>query len=294
MKQHFDFVIIGAAKAGTTSLTQYISQHPDIFFPREKEIPFFLREEVWSQGTKYLETYYSEKGNQKLIGIGHVHMLPSVDAASRLHQYCPDVKLIVVLRNPIDRAYSAYWHSRRLEWEKSATFEEALEQEPTRSAERSLIATDFAYLNDGCYYNHLQTYLKLFQRDRLYVVLTDDLKTDTPGTFTKLLTWLGVDPRLDEVDLTKKSNVASQPRYSLLNKLLLSRGSLKQAYKAVVPKKLQYEVAERLKKPLLQMNSKALDYPPIQESTRARLREYFEPHNARLGEFLNRDLSHWT
>lgn len=294
MRQHFDFVIIGAAKAGTTSLTQYISQHPDVFFPREKEIPFFLSERNWGQGDAYLEAYYAEKGDQKLVGMGHVHMLPNADAASRLHQYCPESKLIAVLRNPIERSYSAYWHSRRLEWEKSATFEEALEQESIRAAERSLNNTDFAYLSDGCYYKHLKTYLEFFPRDQLYVVLTDDLKADTPDTFSKLLTWLGVEPRLDEVDLSRKSNVASQPRYTWLNKLLHSRGRLKQTFKTVVPKQLRYEIAMRVKKPLIQMNLRKFDYPPMQETTRARLREYFEPHNARLGQFLDRDLSHWT
>ncbi|MEO0804072.1 MAG: sulfotransferase domain-containing protein [Cyanobacteria bacterium J06642_2] len=294
MNQHFDFAIIGAAKAGTTSLTQYVSQHPDIFYPREKEIPFFLREECWNQGNAYLDTFYGGKDERQLTGTGHVHMLPSVDAASRLHQYSPDVKLVAVLRNPIERAYSAYWHSRRLEWETSATFEEALDREPARSAEGSLIATDYAYVNDGCYYKHLQAYLELFPRERLYVVLTDDLKADTPDTLAKLLTWLGVEPRLEELDLSKKSNVASQPRYALLNKFLLSRGSLKQTYKSIVPEKLRYEIAMRVKKPLVQMNLQKFDYPPIETETRARLREYFAPHNAQLGEFLDRDLSHWT
>ncbi|MGH9436648.1 MAG: sulfotransferase family protein, partial [Terriglobia bacterium] len=107
--RRLNFFVIGAMKAGTTSLHYYLKEHPGLFLPIEKEIPFFAMDELYERGMDwYLDEFFSKAGTGQLLGtVSPPYMLNS-KAAERIYRALPDVKLIALLRDPIDRAKSQY------------------------------------------------------------------------------------------------------------------------------------------------------------------------------------------
>lgn len=177
-----NFLIIGAAKAGTTSLYSYLKQHPDIFMSSWKEPKFFSLEgeKLDFQGPSqiintdsinnlesYLELFEGVK-DETAIGEASPIYLYSPKAPANIKKYIPDAKLIVVLRHPAERAFSSFAHLIRAGYE-TLSFEEALEEEPQRIKEKW--APLWYYKEKGFYAQQLERYFELFDReDRKSVV----------------------------------------------------------------------------------------------------------------------------
>jgi hypothetical protein len=185
-----DFLAIGAHKAGTTSFYEYLRQHPMIISAWKKDIKFF--DLHYQRGTLWYRSYFSTKyrmkvdrhsGLRNITGDGATDYLYYPDAPQRVADLLPDVKLFLVLRNPVDRAYSHYQHGQRNHWD-SLTFEEAIEQESERLKEeapgdKSLpIFRRFAYLKKGYYAEYLQKWFEIFPRERFFIVRSEDLFSD--------------------------------------------------------------------------------------------------------------------
>ena len=102
-----DFLIICTQKAGTTSLYEYITQHPQLYLPKVKEIQYFVDERFYNKGDSYLNSFTQDRKNETIGGMAYVHMLPSKEAPLRVKAYNPDMKMLVMHRAPVKRAYSA-------------------------------------------------------------------------------------------------------------------------------------------------------------------------------------------
>jgi len=288
------FAVVGAPKCGTTSLVDYLRQHASIFLPEQKEVPYFVHDEKYATGSEYLRPFYAGAKAGHTIGIAHVHMLHTRLACERLANDSPGALIVVVCRNPVDRAYSAYWHLRRRKMESASTFEEALALEAERAASPRWFRTDFAYVADGEYARQIEEYQSRFGRDRVSVILSDDLDKDPATCVKTLLVALGLPPDTSGINFDERSNVAGVPRWKFLHRLLMSRSSWKKNYKKWMPASLLYRVRMAVKKPLLRANLKRTEYAPMRPETRQRLQEHFQPHNARLAAMLGRTLPGWN
>jgi len=205
-----DFIIIGAQRGGTTSLYAYLSQHPQIAPAATKEVHFF--DSNFQKGIGWYRTQFPsliEKsiakniGKQNFItGEASPYYLFHPHVPERVAKVVPAVKLIVLLRNPVDRAYSHYFHEVELGHEK-LSFAEALAQEEARTHEecarvvadqyyRSYNHQHYTYLSRGIYANQLQRWLTLFPREQLLVIKSEDFYADPDGIFQQTLTFLGV------------------------------------------------------------------------------------------------------
>jgi hypothetical protein len=271
----------------------YLRAHRAVFLPLQKEVPFFIYDEAYAAGERYLEPYYAARAEKPVLGIAHVFMLRSRVAATRLKEHSENARIIAVLRNPIERAYSNYWHARKLGFEDVPTFEEALAREPERAAQPNALLTDLGYVRDGEYADLLGAYFELFGRDRVHVMFTDDLADRPHQAMHELLRWLGVTDDLTGMALDERSNVAAVPRSKALHHLLVRPSLPKRLYKAIVPATAQYWIRQRIKQPLLHRNLRAADYQPMRAGTREQLRRHYEPHNRRLAELLGRPIPDW-
>ena len=288
-----DFMIIGAQKAGSTSLYDYLTAHPDVFMPGLKDGHFFSDDDEYRQLNEVLQRVYRGSTDFRSRGGGDVLLIFKPHSISRLLAHNPEMKLLAILRNPVDRAYSAYWHARQLTWEKAATFEEALEAEPPEGSEALAAKPWRAYVNRGHYFEQLTACLQHTSADRLKVLLLDDMKSDPAGTVAETWSWLGLDPARGSANFGKRSNPASVPRIPWLHRFFWGPGWHKRIYRRMVPRGLRYGLRERLLRPMIDRNLKPLNYPPINPDTRKRLAEHFRPHNRRLAEMLGRNLNHW-
>lgn len=292
MDRKLDFVIVGAQKSATTALYDFLQQHPDIFLPRTKEIHYFAQDEFYRLGDSYLDTYYRELDDQPLVGSAYAHLMYFPKGAGRIYQHNPEARILAVLRNPIDRAWSAYWFARRNGWETLPTFEQALQREPERLLASFEERAELTYVSHGHYAEQLEPYFRLFGKERVKVLLTNDLADGAMGTVVEVLAWLGLNGDATKIDVRKRLNVAGMPRFPGLQRLLQS-ARVRRLLRRSTPASVRFSIREFVIKPILRLNVDRFEYPEMDPATRTRLSEYFEPHNRRLERLIERDLSHW-
>ena len=221
-----NFFIIGAAKSGTTSLWQYLRQHPDIFMPEDigrKEPSFYCD----TYGVDSYEVYLSlfkDAGSRKRVGEASTPYLSSPESAEKILHAVPDAKIIMLLRNPVDRAYSLYKWMFQYGYETIPTFEEALEAEVSARKDCQDFITgkfykgsfcyywDFLYFSSGLYYQQVKRYYKLFPKDQLAVIIFEEFAKNTLQSVHGLYAFLGVDANFDpEIKIHNQSDSSYKP-----------------------------------------------------------------------------------
>jgi sulfotransferase family protein len=202
-----DFLVLGAQKAGTTALYAYLRWHPGITGPSWKEVSFFDRH--WWRGKRWYRGQFPLRSRGRLVGEASPSYLFHPLAPERARAVVPDARLLVVLRNPVDRAYSQYQHEVALRREP-LSFEDALaaEEGRTRGEVERLVADprafshewwDHTYASRGLYAEQLDRWLAVFPREQLLVVTSDELAERSARTYASILAFLGAAPhRLDE------------------------------------------------------------------------------------------------
>lgn len=202
-----DFLIIGAQKAGTTSLYVYLREHPKVKRALVKEVHFF--DNHFGRGEAWYRAHFATmmerwRGDFLVTGEATPYYLFYPLAAPRAKQIVPKVKIIVMLRNPVDRAYSHYYHQVRLKLEE-LTFEQAIEQEATRLVGEfekiilddeyySFAFQNYSYLARGMYAEQLERWFRFFPREQFLILDSSAFYRDTARTLDRVLKFLGVPP----------------------------------------------------------------------------------------------------
>jgi len=232
--------IVGAAKSGTTSLYHYLNQHPDIYMCPVKEPHFFadvensLKEmhEKPIPGKTYhtrvirdQEIYHSlyEEGEHfKYRGEASPSYLWDKNAAKRIYHYNPKAKIIAVLRDPVERAYSHYRMAYELGLEDEEDFYVALKREHNRKKD-NVWGKDHLYIELGFYYKQLHRYATIFPKKQIKVINSEFLKTDTFDCYTEILSFLNLNIMQRERIVLQKKNEAQKVRYDWVRKLRVSK-----------------------------------------------------------------------
>lgn len=294
-----NFLIIGAAKSGTTALYHLIRQHPDVFMSKVKEPGFFANDDQYEKGIDwYCHTYFRHAEGSKARGEASTRYLASNRAPHRVWEDLgPEVRLLAVLRNPVERAWSLYWHLVRDGFEE-LTFSEALAREQDRIRDPDLIRTGslhFAYVTSSLYAEQIQTWLRVFPREQLLVMLHEDLE-DPRAALRRVFAFLRVDPDVD-IDTSGRWNESSMPRSMRLQRFLFQgQDRIAQSLKPLLPARLRAlglrasrAVTERVR----EKNQRPFSRPGLPSHLEARLRETFASDIEELAVLLDRDLSHW-
>jgi hypothetical protein len=197
-----DFLIIGAQKAGTTALYAYLRRHPQIGGPAWKEVSYFDRH--YRRGTAWYRGQFPFRSDGRIAGEASPGYLFHPLAPERVQETVPDAKLIVLLRNPIDRAFSHYHHEVALGREP-LSFEDAIGAEPgrTHGEEERLMREpgyfshawwDYAYVARGRYAEQLERWFAVFPREQLLILATEELGADPAETYARVVEFLGLPP----------------------------------------------------------------------------------------------------
>ena len=291
-----NFLVIGAAKAGTTSLFYYLKQHPQIFMSSWKEPKFFSLEgekldfkgptqTINRNSINNLDSYlelFKDVREETAIGEASPVYLYCPKAPVKIKQYIPNAKLIVVLRHPADRAFSSFAHLIRAGYE-TLTFEQALEEEPQRIKEKW--APLWYYKEKGFYARQLKRYFELFDREQIKIYLYEELQADSVALVQDAYKFLGVDDKFVP-DLTRL-NVSGVPKNRLIHNLLTRDNQLKTLVKNILPTSFRKNIARDLKKKNLGAK------PKISSETRNNLTEFYREEILELETTIDRDLSHW-
>jgi hypothetical protein len=197
------FLIAGAPRSGTTWLYHLLERHPDVYMakPVRPEPKFFLVDDLYERGFQhYVDTWFDGSTSYTAAGEKSTNYLESARAAGRIHRHLPDVKLVFILREPAQRAYSN-WAWSRMNRMETLDFETALEHEEER--ERSVAphlryARPHAYFSRGLYAALLKPYLDLFRREQILCLKFDDIVVTPTVLACRLHRFLGVAPRPDD------------------------------------------------------------------------------------------------
>lgn len=284
-----NFFIVGAPKCGTTSLYNYLQQHPDIFMCEIKEPNYFSCEDIKKQGLYYqdrqvasLEAYsnlFTAARNKKAIGEASVSYLfyPSVPA--RIKEIIREPKAIILIRHPVERAFSHYLMDMRLGY-VTLTLNEIVGK---KCSHRNLHLYYQQFVEVGLYYSQIKRYFDVFGRDNVKVCIYDDLQSNMPDVIRSVYSFLGVDEGF-EPDTTEIHNRFKSPKYELL-KFIYRRASMRKIVKAILPGYM----SEYLIRHMFNIEDK----PELDNITRNMLNHIFREDILQLEILLGRDLHAW-
>jgi hypothetical protein len=285
-----NFLIIGAQKAGTSSLYYYLKQHPDVYMSPVKEAHFFDLAEGRDfrntiphiTGIEDYRALFRGVSKEKAVGEASPSYIYVPGTPERIRDHIPAAKLIAILRNPVDRAYSAFLHTLRSGREPLTDFARALRAEETRI--RDNWHPVFHYRERGFYHVQLKRYFDLFGRDRIRVYLHEDLKADPLGLLRDIFRFLGVDEAFAP-DTSVRYNVTGLvvPKNRAVYPLVRRLGTLKPVLRRLLP----FGARKRIKGQVF------AEPPPLAPEVRRALREGYREDIVKLEGLIGRDLSGW-
>lgn len=288
-----DFVIIGAAKSGTTSLYQYLCRHPEIYMSKKKEPDFFSVDANYAKGMDWYCSLFSEAQPSQICGEASTtysrwHQHPKT--AERIYQALPTTKFIYIMRQPIDRAYSFYVYRfkgslHKPELAVSNTFEETIKQQSE-------------FIESSYYLEQIEQYLQFFPKESFLFLLMEDLIERPAQTLSKILSFINV----DEIDLMEQKKIVANkagdyPEWYVKKQLLAPLKAIPgiNLVSSLFPKNVKNNVYQIVKKAQYkEWKSSQFTPPAMLPETRAMLVEHFKEPNLKLSQFLDRDLSHWN
>jgi hypothetical protein len=192
--ERLDFIVPGAQKSGTTALHYFLNQHPQIALPDQQELHFFDDEEIFAHSVDYqvLHRHFRAIGRSTMAGEVSPSYLYWEPAMERIHTYNPRIKLVILLRNPIDRAF-AHWNMQRFKDREPLDFLAALKEEPRRIAQpRSIESRRFSYVDRGFYSTQLERVFKFFPREQVMVVKFEQFRDRKQETLDAIFDFLSV------------------------------------------------------------------------------------------------------
>jgi hypothetical protein len=287
-----NFIVIGAAKAGTTALYWYLAEHPAVFMSPVKETNYFAygldarghllygdpevhRFPVTSLGA--YEQLFADAGDAVAVGEASPIYLECPQAAARIRAQLPAARIICSLRHPVDRAYSDYVMYLR---HRGRRFDRARDL----SVEADWARPDSHWMRISRYHDQLSPYFSAFARSQINVFLFDDLKRNLPGVMQELYRFLGVNPGFVP-DFATPHNVGGMPA-SLLLEEVFTRSAIKSTVAPWIPKRAA-NWARRLRTWNLRQA------PPLPGELRTELTSRFRDDIAKTSELIGRSLEHW-
>tara|TARA_B110000003_G_scaffold185606_1_gene184434 strand:+ start:909 stop:1802 length:894 start_codon:yes stop_codon:yes gene_type:complete len=291
-----NFMCLGAAKSGTTTLYDILRQHPDLYIPSFKEPHFFDIPENYKNGIKWYEKTYFKNANQKIVADFTPSYFFDEEAPKRIFESLGgELKFVVILRNPLDRAYSHYLHSKRDLYEKQ-DFGEALKLESSRLQQYQNQADYLSYLrhsyiHQGLYSKMLKRYLQYFSLDNfLFINFEDEFLQEKDLTIQKVLHFLEIDSSI-LLNIDIRSNPASKERSKILKRMMKKTGWWRVLLKKMIP---SLKIRQIIKNRIQRANISVFNPPKLTQIQRHNIyNSYFSRDVHDLSVLLNRDFSNW-
>ena len=309
MKHKPNFFVIGAVKAGTTSLYHYLMQHPQVYASPIKEPNFFstdidtnkfsatyrnntftdldayfkhkplkhLQLAFVKEKEQYLQLFSNVK-NEKAIGEFSTSYLYSLNAPQNIFEYNPQAKIIVVLRNPIERSFSHYLMAVRFSF-TTKDFMASLKEDMDKKEKGWGISEQ--YIELGMYAKQIEVYQKVFPKEQVKILLYEDLKNPIQ-LINEVCDFLKLDAHI--FSLEKKHNTAAIPKYKFFNKAITTLG---------IKKKLHAFTPHFIKRGLKKMLFTSKELPQLSNAEKVFLASLYRDEIMHTSKLINRDLSSW-
>ncbi|MCW5878669.1 MAG: sulfotransferase [Anaerolineales bacterium] len=291
-----DFFIVGAPKCGTTALREYLSSHPEIFMP-DRELLYFGSDLMSrSRKKKTLEwylRYFSDWNGEPRVGEKSVWYFYSQMAPEEIKTFSPDARIIIMLRNPVERMYSHYYQLFYTGEEDIDDFETALKAEPERKMGQRIpplntMRQKLFYRDNARYAPNLQRYLKVFGSEQLHIIIYDDLKLHPKKMYMSALKFLDVNPyfQIEHRVVNANKRLRNASLRNLTRKPPIWASNIAQRL-------LPSGIRSRLRPMIKRFNTVKEHRPPMSTSLHMQLQEELLPDVEQVSRLLGRDLTHW-
>ena len=268
-----DFIIIGAPKCGTTGLYYQLNRSEQVFMPPNKEMHFFENDDKYKKGFDWYNSFFEDGQNHDIIGEATPAYLRSEEAANRIKEYNPNIKLIAILRDPIDRLNSNYWFDHN-KGRVNKPIKETVDNDPS-------------YIEKGFYGKQLEQYLELFPKENILVLLYEDLINQPEQLYSRIFSFLKIDPyKLDvKTNVNKSRNVKS----GFMKKFIKRGGFFKGIVKKLIPKKLHWYVWAKF----LDLVAGKKPYDELPKKMKEELLQIYMDDINKLELLFDLDLKNW-
>lgn len=297
-----NFLIIGASKCGTTSMYHYLDQHPSIYMSPLKETNFFsfegeepafsarsdealnaLQYKIITDIESYRALFDGVRG-ETAVGEASPGYIFYPRAPERIHHYLPGVRLIAILRDQAERAYSKFWFCRRDGHELETDFLRAFHDEENRI--RKNWHPIWQYKTRCLYYPGLKRYFDTFDREQIRVYLYEDFKADTIGVMGDIFRFIGVGDSFVP-DTSIIHHKSGEPRIKAVHNFLARPSALKSAIKPLIPDGIRRRAACAV------MNKNISAKPALSKEARREVVDFFREDIEKVQELIGHDLSAW-
>jgi len=234
--------------------------------------------------------YFPHPREGQLVLAKNVGGFDSTLALYRMSKHNPHMYVILVFRNPVDRAYSAYWYARRMGWENVKSFDEAVWLSPDRHTD-PLARRNCAYLERGMYSKHLREVYRWFPKEQALFFLFEDLVEKPIDVCQNIFARLGLAPFAP--DVSRIHNPASLARWEVVNRIIFQPSKLRW-FKVLLKQVLSPQRKRRFRRLLEEVNRVDFIPPPMSPKTRAELVAFYQSYNDELAAMIGRDLSRWN
>ena len=244
-------VFIGSQKAGTSSLYHWLSQHPEVFGPdSSKDFAFFSNDNFYKNGSKFIEGFYTEYAGQKIVLHGNVNYSLFTHALARMRNDCPNAKFIMILRNPVDRAISAYNYFYKLGLEDLSFHDAIMADVENRHLDFKAIS-DKTYIRHGFYYKQIESFYELFDKSRLHLLLFEEMIEDPLESLKSVFDFLAINKNFSPN--LKLINETGDAKIRVLNKFMYTSNGVKTFLKdklfleRIVPLKIRIQIRKHIR-----------------------------------------------
>ncbi|MBX7107471.1 MAG: sulfotransferase [Chitinophagales bacterium] len=286
-----NFLLVGAGKSATRSLYNYMTQHPQVFMPKVKEPQFFVADEVRNRIQKWVENYdqyeklFDGSAGKKAIGEASVmYLFFYKQAIENIRKYLgDDVRILMILRNPVERAYSAYNFVHVNNPDEKYSFEDALALEEERFANHASLFMQ--YKSMGLYADAVKAYLDNFRN--VHIMWYDEFRRNPQEVLKGVFTFLGIDPEVS-IDYSRQWNKGGKKwKNPVLRWLFMSDNIFKKGYKLFFPKRQGVRTNEFFTKNFMEQTE------PMKPATRQKLIAFFRSDIEKLSKITGRNLDNW-
>jgi len=286
-------LIIGAGRSGTTSLYEFLDAHEGVCFSNVKEVNYFSLPDLYQRGERYYHAFFKKCKSTPVVVSADTYLLMDYDAIPRIHEYNPKMKIIVMLRDPVERAYSSYNYSVNYGHHTAyEDFLDSMEEEKNIREEEDIVSrNNTGHFYGSLYYEHLSRWEAVFPREQILLLKTSDLK-DSPQKLTReLYTFLGLPDRAGTIERT---NVAAVPKSMKMERLFIDRNHfLRRALRKLVPRFIKnLIIGSGIVDRLQEANRKAQLSKPLSREQAEKASEFFSEDLRLLKQEFLIDLIH--
>ncbi len=277
-------IIIGAGRSGTTTLYQYLENHPDVCFSDIKEVHYFSVDDLYKRGENYYHSFWKHCKNESIKASADTYLLIDKKAPQRIAEYNSEIKIIIILRNPAERAWSSYQYALNNGYiKKDVSFIQSIKDEENYKNADITIQNNLCNLWQSMYFEHISFWSEFFPRENILILKTAELKEQPKKLLKKLSDFLNI-AEFKVTDTSLKANKAAKAKSKLLQQFMLNRNNPARKFlRNALPEKLKQKILHsKLPEKISSINKKEITYPEMSEEERKFAEELLKKDTERM------------